>query len=81
MIDWIIYAFTEIFRYLFDLFPTVSFDISAPVGTALAFLGSYSTMVPVFFATFFRLFWVGNVLAYIAVIIIIILRFLPGYKK
>ena len=81
MINWIIYIGVAILGWLFSLFPTVSFDLSAPVGSVLQYINTFHNIMPTFFDTFFKTFWLGNVLGYLAIINVMILRFLPVYKK
>lgn len=76
MIDYIIFTFLSILGWIFGLFPTLSFDLSSYIGTFLYWLSGFSPIAPNFFATFFLTFWIGNLLAYIAIINILILRFI-----
>lgn len=80
MIDFIIYTFLLILSWIFGLFPTITFDLSTYIGTFLYWINGYHSLLPIFFDTFFRTIWIGNVLAYIAIINVIILRILPVYK-
>lgn len=81
MIDWITIIITGILTYTFSLFPSISFDLSAPVGSVLLYINTFHSIFPNFFDMFFRTFWIGNMLAYIAILNIILLRFIPAYKN
>lgn len=76
MIDYIIFTFLQILEWIFALFPTLSFDLSTYIGTFLYWLAGFRQIMPSFFDTFFLTFWIGNLLAYIALINILVLRFI-----
>lgn len=76
MIDWIIFTFLKILEWIFTLFPTITFDLSSYIGNFLYWVNEFHNLSPNFFDTFFRTLWIGNLLAYIAIINILILRFI-----
>lgn len=76
MIDFIIFTFLKVLEWIFGLFPTISFDLSSYIGTFLYWVNEWHAMAPHFFDTFFRTIWLGNLLAYIAIVNILVVRFI-----